>query len=383
MSQRVEITGVAKGGDGVCRIDGQVCFVPYALPGEKIEVEFAPAAKGVLRGKVVKVLEPSPDRVEAPCSIFGECGACTWLHYQYPAQAESKQAIVRDAFQRIAKLDPALEWADNPDLRTGYRTRASFHGDGSAWGFHEAKTRRVVPVESCPLCHDRLNEALAALREMNLEKPVELVVNPEGDDVLVWTKQEAPKLRKRFAAYNSRNDGHARHSFTFDGVPIVNGTFSQSSLLLNRLLVRIVREAVGSPSTLLDLYCGNGNLSLGHGEDVQITGVDHNPHSINAANARERGNYVVGGEADCIEAIKAGGWDVVLLDPPRAGAKAIVDTLAGCAAKKLVYVSCDPATLARDAAVLVKAGWAVSRCTVIDMFPNTSHIETVCEFSRG
>jgi 23S rRNA (uracil1939-C5)-methyltransferase len=298
-------------------------------------------------------------------------------------QAKSKQAVVRDAFQRIAKLDPALEWAGDPTLRVGYRTRASFHGDDGRWGFHEAKTRRVVPVESCPLCHERLNEALATLREMKLERPVELVVNPEGDEVLVWTKKDAPKLRKRFAAYNSRNDGHARHTFTFDGVPIVNGTFSQSSLLLNRVLVRIVHEAVESPSALLDLYCGNGNLSLGLDANIQVTGVDHNPHAVNAAERRQRGKYVVGGEADFLEAIEMGGWGVVLLDPPRAGAKAIAAGLARCGAGKIVYVSCDSATLARDAATLAKAGWAIGRCVVVDMFPNTSHVETVCVFERS
>jgi 23S rRNA (uracil1939-C5)-methyltransferase len=378
----VRITGLAHGGHGIARIDGQVCFVPYALPGDEITVRITRRSKGVLWGAIDRIVSPSPDRIDPGCSVYGRCGACTWLHFAYPAQAEWKARIVRDCIERIAGVATDVAWADDPDRRLHYRTRAEFHGDGTVFGFYTGGSHDVVDVDTCPLCHPRLNAALATLRELRVRGSVEITINPEGKDVLVWTKKQIRGVADRFDYVQWPGAPGERASFVFDGIPIVNGAFSQSSLLLNRELLRVVREAVGDSERVLDLYCGNGNLSLRLDGSRRIVGLDHNRAAVDAARALDRGDYRVGNEHDFIAAIDAEPWEVILLDPPRTGAKAIAPELAHCKARRIVYVSCDPATLARDLKILAGAGWHVTSVTAVDLFPNTFHIETVCTLER-
>ena len=371
-----DITGLAHGGDGVCRLEGRVCFVPYALPGDRVRIALGAATKGILRGRIVEVLSPSPHRAQAGCGVFGRCGGCTWLHFAYPAQLEWKARIVSDCLERIGKISAQVQTIEDPALRLGYRTRATFRSDGQRWGFYEAGTHDLVDIASCPLCHPKLNAALGALRTLEVTGPVEVVVNPSGAEVMVYTATEQPALRETFPAYNTRDDGE-RVAFWHEGAPIVNGSFSQSSLLLNRLLVEKVHALAAGASRVLDLYCGNGNLSRGLADAVEVHGMDSSPHGIAAAQLNTKAHYARGDERGFAQLIGEGPWDAIIVDPPRTGAKAIANALAGAKAGQIVYVSCDPATFARDAAVLVAGGWSLSECTVIDLFPNTFHIETV------
>ncbi len=377
----IEITSLAHGGYGVGRVDGQVWFVPYALPGDTVEATEARRAKGLVWGKIESIPSPSPDRVQQPCPVFGSCGACTWLHFGYPAQLEWKQRIVLDTLKRLGGVIPVESSAvENPDLRYGYRTRAEFHGDGWKRGFYAEGSHDIVDIALCPLCHPKLNDALALLRTASVPGTVEIAVNPEGDDVLVWTLKPNRRLKKSFPDAQSFDAEDDRTQFIFDGAPIVNGVFSQSSLLLNRLLRAQVHEAIAGANTILDLYCGNGNFTLA--VDADVLGIDHNRASINAAQSTGRHDYRFGKEGEINRTIAEKPWDAILLDPPRTGAIDIMQSLAKSSAQKIVYVSCDPATLARDAKVLVKEGWTLTRCTTVDMFPNTAHIESINIFTR-
>ncbi|MFO7976545.1 MAG: TRAM domain-containing protein [Candidatus Hydrogenedentota bacterium] len=383
MNPTVKITGMAHGGHGVGRIEGQVCFVEYALPGDVVAVDIVRRSKGVLWAVITDIVEPSPHRVEAGCSVFGTCGGCQWLSFEYPAQAEWKCQIVRDCFQRIGKLRVDPEWADDPDLYLGYRTRAEFHEKHGAVGFYERGSHNVVDIASCPLCHEKLNGVLGQIREARPAQSVDVTVNPEGEDVLVWTRRPSESLERLFPQYDWGRENDARHGFMFDGIPVVNGAFSQSSLLLNRVLLEVVQSLVGRPASLLDLYCGNGNLSLGLAhEGVEVLGMDREEAAVGVADAVGPGAYQAGDEGDFVNAMDRSEWGVILLDPPRSGAKAIASQLAQARADAIVYVSCDAATQARDAAVFCKAGWHVARTVVVDMFPNTWHVETVCRFER-
>jgi len=167
----------------------------------------------------------------------------------------------------------------------------------------------------------------------------------------------------------------------FDGVPVVNGAFSQSSLLLNRVLVRTVRELAGDAMSMLDLYCGSGNLSLSLAPRGRLLGLDLCRDAIDAANAVRPGAYRRGDEHAFRDALRLP-WELVLLDPPRMGAKAIAQDLAVCPANAIVYVSCDPATLARDLKIIMAGGWRLTRAVAVDLFPCTAHIETVCRLER-
>jgi len=375
-----EITSVAHGGHGVTRVDGRVCFVPYALPGDVAVIQIERELRGVLWGAIESIETPSPHRTEAACPYFGTCGGCTWLHFDYPGQAESKQQIVRDCFERIAKIDVEIGWRENSDLRLGYRTRATFFANDGLRGFHALRTNDVVDVAHCALCHRKLNDCLRVLREIGCKNDVEVCVNPEGDEVLVWTDRPNAMLAEHFPLAGHRRAKGKRARFTFDGAPIVNGGFSQASLLLNRLLREVVHGELGEPKTVLDLYAGSGNLSITLPKTANVRGIDEDRSGIAAAEKVRPGSYRAGKIPAFQRALKRGLWDVIILDPPRTGAKAIMKDIAGAKAGRIVYVSCNPSTLARDAATLCANGWRVEKVTALDLYPNTAHVECACTF---
>jgi 23S rRNA (uracil1939-C5)-methyltransferase len=383
MEHVLEITAAALGGDGVGRIEGQVAFVPYGLPGDRLRVRIRHQARQVLWAEIVEVLEPSPHRIAPACPQFGRCGVCTWVHFAYPAQADWKRRLVQEAFQRIGKLETEVGWHEEPELRVGYRTRAEFHGDGQAFGFYARNSRDIVDTGWCPLCHPRLNEALAGLRELKPRGNVTVTVNPEGEETLVWAEKIFPALRAAFAQAQSPWDRQPPASFLFDGAPVLNGGFSQSSLPLNRLLVRLVQGWAPDSGTLLDLYCGGGNLSLGLSPRLAVTGIDQDKAAVAAARGLSGADYRRGRETDMVAALGSQHWDCILLDPPRTGAKDIAPALAAADADRIVYVSCDPATLARDLKTVVAGGWHLKETAALDLFPNTAHVETVCVLERA
>ncbi|MBP8130361.1 MAG: class I SAM-dependent RNA methyltransferase [Candidatus Hydrogenedentes bacterium] len=377
MELTIEISSLAHGGDGIGHVEGQVCFIPGALPGDTVRARVTKRAKRALWAETTEILVASPDRLPVT-----PAGAAGWLHFAYPAQGFWKRRIAKDVLARIGGVHVEPDWIEDPALRLGYRTRAEFHGDGQHFGYFAPGTHAIADTPACPLSHRKLNEALARLRELKLKGSVTVTVNPEDVDVLVWTPFTNRRLRAVFAQAQSPRDEAERATFLFDGVPVVNGAFCQSSLLLNRLLVRTVHEFAGSAESLLDLYCGSGNLSLGLAGNMRVAGYDHNRSAVAAAAALGRGEYRAGDETAMARAIGNGSWDVIVLDPPRTGAKALTAALGGAAARAIVYVSCDPATLARDAKALTERGWRVTRAVVLDLFPSTPHVETVCRFER-
>ena len=377
----VNIETVVHGGHGLARIDGQVWFVPGALPGDVAELRLLERRKGVGWAAIARLVTPSEHRTAAECDVYGRCGGCDWLHFSYPGQGEWKLRMTRECLQRIGGIDCDLAFVGDPELRLGYRTRARFHSRGpGAVGFYAPKSHDVVPIASCPLCHPRLNEALSRLHGADFHGDAELAVHPESGEVLAWAQGDRAALGRLFPQPEQRAEGRA--SFQFDGRPIVAGGFSQSSLLLNRLLTSTVENMLEGARAVLDLYCGNGNLTLGLPDGVNVLGLDQDRAVVAAADAQDRGTYSACRENGFVSFIRQGEWDAIVLDPPRAGAKAIIGALAVSRAERLVYVSCNPATLARDLRELAGSEWSVSRGAVIDLFPQTPHVETAVLVER-
>lgn len=379
-SVELQIDSVAHGGHGIGRVDGKAVFVPGALPGDAVRVAITRELKNMAWGEILEVLAPSPHRI--PAEEFDADGVHSWLHFAYPAQAEWKQRIVRDSLSRIGGVDMEPAWVEDPALRLGYRTRATFHGDGVKTGYFAPGTHEIVDRTHCPLCHPHMNAALERLREARVKGSCTLTVNPEGDEVLAWTSFPMRRLKQLFPGADTPRDEEGRAEFRFDGRPIVNGTFSQSSLLLNRLLLKVVEKAIGGAKTVFDLYCGNGNLTIGLPKEVRVLGFDHNRYATQAASRIRKGAYKHGGEPQMLRELEQK-WDVIVLDPPRQGAKALGPALAKADARRIVYVSCDPATLARDLKTLATGGWRPRELTALDLFPNTAHVESVCVLERA
>lgn len=378
----VEITSLAYGGDGIGRIDGQVCFVPFAFPGDVAEVEITRKAKQVLWGRITAIAEASPDRLEtAPPGHAGVCGGCHWIQFAYPAQADWKQRLVREALLRYAGLEADLTWEDDPAQRIGWRTRADVHGDGVRLGFFALGSHEIVD-SACPLTHPKLAAAIERLRAAGWRQDVTLTVDPDGNAVLAFGRGPTREARACVTAWDTPRGDGTRAQFMHGGAPVVNGCFSQAGLGLNRLLQRAVARMVTGNGPLFDAYCGNGNLSLGFTGQREVLGLDISAGAADAARAIS-GDYREGDEFAMAAALCGRAWGTILLDPPRAGARALIAALAAAQADEIIYVSCDPVALARDLKGIAAGGWQITHGTVLDLFPNTSHVETVVRLERA
>jgi len=377
----LRVEGVAHGGDGVGRVEQLVYFVPLGLPGDVLRVRVTQRTKRFARARIVEVIEPSPWRQDWACVHHGKCPLCLWGHFAYPAQGEWKVRIVRDCFQRIGGLCVEAEYREDPSRRTHYRTRAELHGDGNALGFYMPGTHSLIAYFDCPILHPRLREACRQISGLARQGDILVTVNPDGEEVLVFSPQLPACVHEIFPLSNTAEDKHVRYTFLHDGIPIVNGCFSQNSLILNRLLVSTVHEKLVGCKRVLDLFCGSGNLTLTLPKEVSVLGLDTAVPAVKAA-ARIRSDYRAGRVEREAKALLREPVDAVVVDPPRQGMRAVLPMLVRARAKRLIYASCDPATQARDVATLVREGWQVASLIVIDLYPHTPHVETVCELAR-
>ncbi len=350
------IERLANGGDGVGHHDGKVIFVPFSAPGDELEVEITEDKPRFARARIINIKSPSKERVEPRCEVFGRCGGCQWQHLDYAAQAQHKERIFRETLERIGQLkEPTVEPIVPADQAWEYRQRIQLKSDGNGnLGFFAHGSHEVVSFDYCHISNAPLNAAIQEQRAVG-----------HGIE-LNWDGQEV-QIR------------HGEHR-----------SFEQVHHAQNRQLVACVKDYVAPQSheRLLELYCGNGNFSLGLASHCKhIFAADQNAEAIGRAQRatgqrKLAGLHFVVGSAEWAlkKAIRdKERIDTVLLDPPRSGAKEILDLIVMLSAHKLVYVSCDPAALARDLKFLTKKGYKLLRSRPIDMFPQTYHIESVTE----
>jgi 23S rRNA (uracil1939-C5)-methyltransferase len=415
---------LAAGGDGVGRAGGKTVFVPCSAPGDLVTAEIVEDRRSFCRARLLRVLTPSPQRVEPPCPLFGDCGGCSWQHLAYAAQLAAKRAIVEDALRRIGRLDaPPVAPVFPSPLEYGYRHRARLHAAGTGGavrlGFFRAGSHRVVPVERCAVLHPALNAALGALAAALRRSRAPVVAGTEvrldtdwdGSVVrLSFRDSDGAPLPVRPPLAAALQEAAAATGVALEvgdegrrGLPLPLGpgsdalvttgaTFTQVNLAQNVALVATALDlaAVRPGEEVLDLCCGLGNLAVPAAvRGAQVLGVDLDGEAVRQArdNARRAGcgaTFVRGDAAAVAAALAAEGrrFDLVLLNPPRTGARAACEALAGLAPARVVVVSCDPATLARDAAVLAAGGHRLAAARPLDLFPQTALVETAALFER-
>lgn len=342
MKTELDITGIAYGGDGIARHEGRVIFVPFTIPGEKVLAQITGVHRGWARAGILQILIPSPDRISAPCPVFTQCGGCAYQHIAYPRQLEIKGFQVAEALRRIGKIsDPQVEPTRSSQAEYRYRNRITVHVRPPVIGFHGVDPRRLIDVRECLLADDRVNAALARLRAKKRPRPgpATLRANPGG------------------TGFRQVNDAAAE------------------------VLAEAVVGLAGRGGVLVDAYCGSGFFAkhlLDHFEHV--IGIDWDERSITAAQtgADAREMYLSGDAAGLLPGILSEHTPcAVLLDPPAQGvASEVIKVLLKASVPRIVYVSCDPATLARDIARL-SAAYHLVRTIPVDMFPQTASIETV------
>ncbi|MDX1340795.1 MAG: hypothetical protein R3227_00495 [Reinekea sp.] len=391
----LKITRFSHDGRGIGHIDGRVVMVSGAVPGEQCTVALEQGNSKLWQGRAVKISHNSEYRSEPLCRLYGQCGGCQQQHLSHATQISLKEQTIRDQMSRQQLIVPELE----PALRSepyGYRHRARFHLSRSGQiGFHAWKGHEVVPVQDCPVLIEPVQlalNALAAKAPVKGVKQVELVV--DDYDQIGLAVIEATAVAKQAVETWAREQGWAveqplSYRSGAHQVTAAPGEFTQVNRSINeRMIVQIAQWLRLTPNDrLVDLFCGNGNISLALSDKVQsVFGVESSVSAIQQANDAKGGKtqarFVVENlfttPLQDIAGLTEFNANVVILDPPRAGAEAVCQTMdAIVGAERLLYVSCDPATMARDLKHLVNQHWHLRKVGLIDMFPQTRHIETM------
>jgi 23S rRNA (uracil1939-C5)-methyltransferase len=386
----VPVEKLVYGGDALGRIDGQVVLVPFALPGEDVEVKAQPAKGKVLRGRYTRVITPSPHRVQPGCDYFGNCGGCQYQHAGYPYQLEQKAAILSETLRRLGGLTLSCPIESISAEPWGYRNRIQLHIEHGRLGFRRAESHDLCPITHCPISSPRLNEIITTLSSA-LDRPewprfvrgLEVFTN-ETEVQLNITETTRPVAARFFSWCAELIPGLVANSLEYNRLRVSRGTFFQ----VNRFLIEaLVNEVTGSYTgeTVLDLYAGAGLFSLPLAERFQnVTAVERGAAAFRDLeyNAVDRVTTVRASSDEYLKQLSSTP-ELIIADPPRSGLDAnVTGELLRVQAPKLVIVSCDPATLARDLKNLTTA-YEIRRVALIDLFPQTFHFETVVHLEGG
>ncbi len=399
MALDLTIEKLVYGGEGLSRVDGEVIFTPFVLPGETVQVAPPASKKHAQRASLIRVTTPSQDRVDPLCPIFGECGGCHYQHVDYPAQLRFKRGILAETLRRGAKIDfDESRIAVISGDPWGYRNRTQFHIANGKIGYRQMRSQNLIPAAHCPISSPKVNEALAKLNRMVKDRRWPRFVTSlevfTDETQVQWNVQESTQpVAKHFfdwlaAEIPGTVPGALQYEVNGDVFSIAGNSFFQ----VNRSLIGCLADlAIGEETgaTAWDLYAGAGLFSVPLARRFgKVTAVE----SGRAADDLQRNTRRAGVD---VEAVRQNseqflmqtdggkdGPDFVLADPPRAGLGAsAVARLLELGPRKLVIVACDPATLARDMAQLALR-YEIERLSMVDLFPQTFHIETIIALKR-
>ena len=434
------IDGYSSEGLGIARVNGAVVFVPHAVRGEEIDLRITKVMKTSCAGEIVKIHNPSPERMEPECPYAGKCGGCAYRHLTYPEELWAKRQRVQDALTRIGGLELTVEeilGAKNPEH---YRNKSQYPvgADGSI-GFFQARTHKVVPIRRCLIQTEAADRTAQAVGEWmrrykisaydettgkGLVRHVCVRVNRKGESLccVVVNGNKVPR-EPELAAYVTAAVPHTvgvlLNSNTRRGNVVLGDKyrtlFGRNYLMdtlcglefklsmpsfyqVNRdqaeVLYGKALEFAGltGNETVLDLYCGIGTITLCLAKAAKrVIGAEIVPPAIRDAkenalrNHVENAEFFCGDAADIAAKLESDGLrpDVVTVDPPRKGlAPEVIASVAAMGPEKVVYVSCDPATLGRDVKIFREFGYEAKRAAAVDMFPGTAHVETVVLLSK-
>jgi len=388
------------GGDGLARLDGRVVLAPYVAAGERVRVEVERERRGLLEGRTVEIVQPAAERVAAECPYFGRCGGCHYQHLPYPAQLTAKRAILTEVIERVGKMAPPDKIGLLMSEPFAYRNRVQLHLDGSALGYREARSHRLCAIERCPVASPRLNQIVATLAEMardrrwpNFLETLEVFTDEERVQLNVL-ETTRPVSRRFFEWCGERIPGLADGALDYQGRFRVSrhAFFQVNRFLIDALVETALGDGAadgGAGPAALDLYAGVGLFTLPLARRFErVVAVEAGGPAARDLkfNAERAGTSNVTAEQASVESYLGAletAPDFVLLDPPRAGlGNAVVRRLLELAPPRLTIVSCDPSTLARDLAGLTAGGYAIDRMTLVDLFPQTYHLETVVRLRR-
>ncbi len=427
----IEITGYTSEGEGVGRAEDEAIFVPSAILGEKIKVLIVKALKNYAYGKIIEIIEPSPHRIEPKCEYYKNCGGCVLQHMDYSAQLEFKRIRVQDALKRIGdskiNVQPTIP---SPDIYR-YRNKAQLPVSADGIGFYALRSHKVIDIEDCLIQNETTSRIIQTVKDYMKEYAIPPYDEEKHSGVirgvfvrsgtntgevmvciitrtkdLPYEKELVEKLKnieniksiyhninsektnvhmgkKNRLLWGSETIKETLCGIDFNISPL--SFFQVNTKQTERLYEKAAEFAKeGNPNTVFDLYCGTGTISSIVAKSVkQVIGVECVPSAVENAkeNAVKNGitntEFHLGNAEELLpELTQKYSPDVVILDPPRKGcAPSLTDTLNKVKPKRIVYVSCDPSTLARDVKAL--KGYTIEQAIPFDMFPHTKHVETI------
>lgn len=419
---RISIEAMSHGPDAVARDEGRVIFVAAGAPGDVVDVEITETHGRFSRAAIRRLHSAGEARREPHCRYVGRCGGCQWQHLIYPGQLEAKYRNLCDHLIRIAGIEeprPMPVIASPAEWR--YRSRINLRTDGRRLGFYRAESNELVEIEECLIAAPSLEGALATARRWldtvrTTIRRLALVASEGLPDVVLVANAQGPfaavddaSNRRMLAAQTGRTIRGMvmfgkgwRHSWGDVDVPLsigrdtlvsTGGEFTQVNLEANRLLVETVLTlgGISGGDEVVDLYCGAGNLTVPAARrGARVLGVERSPRAVADAeiNARRLGldecRFRCASAQTALADLATDGArpQVMILDPPRGGSAAILTDMVRLSPRRVVYVSCDPPTLARDLATLVRHGYRVDAVQPFDFFPHTYHLEVVAALTR-
>ncbi|NWF63888.1 MAG: class I SAM-dependent RNA methyltransferase [Chloroflexi bacterium] len=406
---QITLEKLTYGGEAMGRLqDGRAVFIPFGLPGETVRIQLTQEKQNFARGEIIEILKPSPDRVTAKCKHFTQCGGCHYQNLPYEKQLLAKADILRDQLQRIGKIEnPPVQATIPSPNQWNYRNHVQFHlTDDGKIGFINAHGNKTLPIEECHLPEaaiDAFRNDLQFESRMNLER-VSLRSGADDDLMLILESEteETPELE--IEADISIIHVYEDHPVVIAGSNALTiqvfgkdfhvsaPSFFQVNTPMAEKMVQHLQTClpVSLLTTLIDLYCGVGLFSKFFASKyAKVIGIESAPSSCEdfAINLDEFNNVELyeGAAEEILPALAPQLTQPIhiILDPPRAGLdKHALDALLQINPQVIAYVSCDPSTLARDAARLIKGGYTLQQVTPFDLFPQTYHIESISIFTR-
>ena len=413
MADTIKITSLTLDGEGVGRLNEMAVFVFGTTVGDECEIEITKQKKNFARARAVKITKPSPYRTEPVCPAFGECGGCAMMNLDYYVGLRQKEEFIKNAIRRIGGFhDFELDKMNGCDNTFHYRNKAVFSVKNGEFGFYENKTHSTVGVEECFLCPKEFSDIakavskimqgrifirqgkneimvmLCPLNEIDKEKAISIITNASPSVTSIILDQN----RKKALIFGKEQIETEIMNVSFD---VSCESFLQVNPEMTKKLYKKAIEYanIEKNSAVLDIYCGIGTISLICAKEAkEVIGVEIVDEAIKNAkkNAEKNGiknaDFYAGKAEDVVPKLIGEGFspDVVILDPPRKGSdEKTLDAIIKASPKRIVYVSCDPSTLARDLKYLCQNGYTLTAAEGFDMFPHTMHVECCVRLCRN
>jgi 23S rRNA (uracil1939-C5)-methyltransferase len=408
-TSQVQVSAMSFGPWAIARVGGKSVMIPAAVPGDLLEIGVVSEKHDYALASIVRVLQPAPERREPPCPYASSCGGCDWQHIRYEAQARLKSQVVADEFRRTIGIELNPEGLVEPaPAEFRYRTRVRLkNGPAGKIGFNHLSSNSFVPVDDCLVAAPPIQAAARLGSALGRDCTEIEVVAAQHGQVLIALLTKVPGAFERKIGRQILGDGVAglilRHGAIrelFGEVTVAcevepgctieadADLFSQVNRAQNvKLVAAVMQLAELSPHTrVLDLFCGTGNFSLPAARrGARVTGVDHDQRAIEAARANVKRMDLPGAQfmamraVDGVRFLLQAGYlpEVLILDPPRAGAASLMEPISRFKARRLIYVSCDLSTMVRDLRRLILKSYRIHAVRGFDFFPNTHHVEII------